>query len=387
MFFRAKLTFVQNLEKEQALNESLFLSMDELLLLSSPQLHLLARTMNEYLSELVKAETNPSNSIPFPSNICGLVFTRHATVAKVVSAWLGELASIASRSTTGQAKKTPKENVFSFLRPDHVLTLTKADSLDNVHHERSAQSLHTQTYLYQKQKEVLQRFRSSNDCNILVTTSAYSDELDVSTCNLVICLDVPQSFSQFIQAKGRVRVDRGLFVVMVPAPKHRPPLLIDLGTEEVDHRTDSYVARFMQFIEKEKAFSTLRPVNHDVSIEDYSSQFKLFDSRKECICIDASLVLMANESVALPGSTCQPRANLPLVDIEFDQYIDKFSLQDCLIPNTVLANQDQAGLAQNAEYKSKYKIPFARKDAVSQYDKKVPSPLQGVCFKKVSVQN
>lgn len=288
--------------------------MDELFLVSSPQLHLLARILKEYLSELVNVGTTPS-SLPsspftFPSNICGLVYTRHRTVAKVVSAWLGELMSIASRSNSTDDSVTKKKNVFSFLRPDYVFLRESTNSLDdltNPYIEKCTKSLHDIHY-YRRQEEVLKRFRFSNNCNILVTTSTDAEGLDVNRCNLMVCMDVPQTFRQFIQTKGRVRVDRGLYVVMVSLPLQRrssklssSPFQSDYAetasicSPEEDFRTKSYISRFLEFIEMEKIFSKLLPVNHVVNIEEYHSEFQLFDSEKDCVWVDAALVEKSNQ--------------------------------------------------------------------------------------------
>ncbi len=56
----------------------------------------------------------------------------------------------------------------------------------------------------QKLNETISMFKS-NKINILIATSVIEEGLDVSTCNLVICLNEIITIKTFIQTKGRAR--------------------------------------------------------------------------------------------------------------------------------------------------------------------------------------
>lgn len=53
-------------------------------------------------------------------------------------------------------------------------------------------------------KEVLSKFRNGQ-INVLIATNVVEEGLDVSECNLVICLNEMLNVKAFIQMKGRAR--------------------------------------------------------------------------------------------------------------------------------------------------------------------------------------
>lgn len=53
-------------------------------------------------------------------------------------------------------------------------------------------------------KEVLQKFRLGQ-VNVLIATNVVEEGLDVSECNLVICMNEMLNVKAFIQMKGRAR--------------------------------------------------------------------------------------------------------------------------------------------------------------------------------------
>ena len=48
--------------------------------------------------------------------------------------------------------------------------------------------------------------------NVLIATNVVEEGLDVSTCNLVICLNELATVKAFIQMKGRARQENSKFV-------------------------------------------------------------------------------------------------------------------------------------------------------------------------------
>ena len=53
-------------------------------------------------------------------------------------------------------------------------------------------------------KDVLLKFRTG-EVNILIATNVVEEGLDVSECNLVICMNEMMNVKAFIQMKGRAR--------------------------------------------------------------------------------------------------------------------------------------------------------------------------------------
>lgn len=53
-------------------------------------------------------------------------------------------------------------------------------------------------------KEILSKFKNGN-VNILIATNVVEEGLDVSECNLVICMNEMMNVKAFIQMKGRAR--------------------------------------------------------------------------------------------------------------------------------------------------------------------------------------
>ena len=62
------------------------------------------------------------------------------------------------------------------------------------------------------QEKTLDHFRSGQK-NIVVTTSALEEGIDVSACNLVICFEKPPLLKSFIQRRGRARKKRSWYVL------------------------------------------------------------------------------------------------------------------------------------------------------------------------------
>lgn len=63
------------------------------------------------------------------------------------------------------------------------------------------------------QKDSLDDFRAGHK-NLIVTTNALEEGIDVSACNVVICFDQPPNLKSFIQRRGRARKSASKYVVM-----------------------------------------------------------------------------------------------------------------------------------------------------------------------------
>ena len=57
--------------------------------------------------------------------------------------------------------------------------------------------------------------------NLIVTTNALEEGIDVSACNVVICFDKPPNLKSFIQRRGRARRVASKFVIMFPDNGHQ----------------------------------------------------------------------------------------------------------------------------------------------------------------------
>lgn len=84
-----------------------------------------------------------------------------------------------------------------------------------------------------------------------------AEGLDVNRCNLVLCFDQPSCFQAYIQSKGRVRSENGLFYVLVD----------EFNTDESD-----YQELFTQFVEIEKIFTKLVPLMNELRFEQKSGR-------------------------------------------------------------------------------------------------------------------
>ncbi|OTF74974.1 hypothetical protein BLA29_003877 [Euroglyphus maynei] len=194
------------------------LTIQQFLSISAPKLHLLAQVLLEYLEELSSPPTHQTShsSFNFPSNICSLIYVKNRSMACVLNEWIRELVAITREMNSG------KTNIIEFLQPDHVL-LAEDDGkneLKNFYYRKHQKSLH-EIFYYRQKEETLRRFRLAQQCNVLITTSMSSEGLDVNRCNIVICFDPPETFHQFIQSKGRVRVERGQYIVLVEMNDHK----------------------------------------------------------------------------------------------------------------------------------------------------------------------
>lgn len=63
------------------------------------------------------------------------------------------------------------------------------------------------------QRDVLKQFKG-REKNLIVTTDALDEGIDVAACNSIICFDPPQNLRSFIQKRGRARERDSTYVIM-----------------------------------------------------------------------------------------------------------------------------------------------------------------------------
>lgn len=120
--------------------------------------------------------------------IC-IVHVRERVIAKVIALWLDKIS-----------KNYPE---YSFIKPNYIVGSTRKHrnrmAVDNfdLHHEASVRD-----------------FRFGNS-NVLITSAIVERCTDMPRCSLVVSFDVPDKFSDFIQAKGNCRYDSSKYVIML----------------------------------------------------------------------------------------------------------------------------------------------------------------------------
>ncbi|XP_042895189.1 endoribonuclease Dicer isoform X2 [Parasteatoda tepidariorum] len=125
--------------------------------------------------------------------LCCLIFVRQRIAAYLLSEWL--------------AKVKENDPDFSFLSPSYIIG-----------HGKNTSGLKNAAMKFQKQEEVLQKFRTKL-YNIVVATSVIEEGMDIPKCNLVIRFDRPENFRAYVQSKGRARVNDSHYIMMVKSPE------------------------------------------------------------------------------------------------------------------------------------------------------------------------
>ena len=65
------------------------------------------------------------------------------------------------------------------------------------------------------QSDTLQEFRLGKS-NLIISTDALDEGIDVAECNTIICFESPQNLRSFIQKRGRARKKESTYTIMVP---------------------------------------------------------------------------------------------------------------------------------------------------------------------------
>jgi ERCC4-related helicase len=64
------------------------------------------------------------------------------------------------------------------------------------------------------QQDTMVEFRAGSK-NLVIATDVLEEGIDVTACNLVICFDPPPNLKSFIQRRGRARMERSQFAIML----------------------------------------------------------------------------------------------------------------------------------------------------------------------------
>ncbi|RWS16251.1 endoribonuclease Dicer-like protein [Dinothrombium tinctorium] len=164
---------------------------EQLTKFSTPKMFCLLDILKDY-----KPPDDPSFSEESPTNeqenlirpLCGIVFAERRAVVRVLSVWLQKLA------------EASPEN-YGFLKVEYVLG-------------HGGNSGGTSSRMSNKrQEDALSRFRK-HECNLLIATSVLEEGLDVPRCNLVVRYDLPKSFREYMQSKGRARADKARYIML-----------------------------------------------------------------------------------------------------------------------------------------------------------------------------
>ena len=86
------------------------------------------------------------------------------------------------------------------------------------------------------QKDTLDHLRSGKK-NLVITTSALEEGIDVSACNVVICFEKPPNVKSFIQRRGRARKSESIYVLMFPEDDHLSKVVTWQQLEEIMKQT------------------------------------------------------------------------------------------------------------------------------------------------------
>lgn len=65
------------------------------------------------------------------------------------------------------------------------------------------------------QQQTLDDFRSGEK-NLIIATSVLEEGIDVSSCQVVICFDLPKNLVSFVQRRGRARKQKSKYIMLVP---------------------------------------------------------------------------------------------------------------------------------------------------------------------------
>ena len=82
-------------------------------------------------------------------------------------------------------------------------------------YKRTRESAFREDAQVSDQEHVLEDFRTGQK-NLIVTTSVLEEGIDISSCRIVICFDLPKNPISFIQRRGRARQPNSKFILIIP---------------------------------------------------------------------------------------------------------------------------------------------------------------------------
>lgn len=88
--------------------------------------------------------------------------------------------------------------------------------------------------------QIIENFKT-NKTNLIVASKVLEEGMDLQMCNLVIAYDYPQTFTSYIQSKGRARMKNSKYIIMTPESK-----LSELNIKIEDYKKiDEHLKEFL----------------------------------------------------------------------------------------------------------------------------------------------
>lgn len=124
----------------------------------------------------------------------GLVFVQRRHSAKVI---FHIIKKIFEESFDPEAENEQK------IRPDFMIGVRNPlpESIEAILDEKNS-------------RRVIERFRK-DETNLIVCSSVLEEGIDLQCCNLVVRADVPETFSAYVQSKGRARMKKSKYLIMI----------------------------------------------------------------------------------------------------------------------------------------------------------------------------
>ncbi|KAL7275711.1 Dicer-like protein 2 [Rhizina undulata] len=148
------------------------------------------KLINVLVEEYEQADVNPATG---KKNFTGLVFVEQRVGVRVLAEIL-----------------TNHPRTKKFLQ---VATMV-GEATSN--YARAAKSLYD---LVIKQNQTLGDFKSGAK-NLVISTSVLEEGIDVPSCNLVVCFELPKNVKSYVQRRGRARSSRSTYVLMIGSDKN-----------------------------------------------------------------------------------------------------------------------------------------------------------------------
>ena len=131
------------------------------------------------------------------SNLRALVFVERRVTARMLCHFLKNASAVSNN------------DVLSSLRADWTVGSGGGGGSGNDEEEEEEEAA-----IPSHSKLALERFREG-EINVLVTTNAVEEGVDIPACNLVVQYDLPTNVRGYIQSKGRARKRPSMYVVFV----------------------------------------------------------------------------------------------------------------------------------------------------------------------------